>query len=56
MNRRSDLMCDFIDLVYYLGMVLSVVVSYEKYHSVGWSALYGAISWVYIVYHLVTGG
>lgn len=33
-----------------LGMMLAVVISYVKWHSIGWALLHGILGWIYVLY------
>ncbi len=36
------------------GSALAMVVSYSAWHSVFWAIVHGLLSWIYIVYYLLT--
>ena len=36
------------------GTALAMVISYDRWHSVGWAILHGIFSWIYVVYFLFT--
>ena len=36
-----------------LGAVLAVVISYVKWHSIGWAILHGILGWIYVIYYLI---
>lgn len=38
------------------GAILAVVISYVKWHSIGWAILHGALNWVYVIYFLIKYG
>ena len=33
-----------------LGCVIAVVISYIKWHSIGWAILHGELGWAYVIY------
>lgn len=33
------------------GTVLAIVISYAKWHSIGWAIFHGLLSWVYVIYY-----
>lgn len=33
-----------------LGMMIAVVISYTKWHSIGWAILHGILGWLYVLY------
>lgn len=35
------------------GSALAIVVSYGKWHSIGWAILHGIFSWFYIIYFII---
>lgn len=34
-----------------LGAAIAVVISYVKWHSIGWAVLHGILGWVYVIYY-----
>ncbi len=36
-----------------LGTVAAVVVSWLKWHSVGWAIVHGLLGWLYVIYYLI---
>ena len=36
-----------------IGCALAIVISYVKWHSVGWAILHGIMSWGYVIYYLI---
>ena len=36
------------------GSALAMVISYTTWHSVGWAILHGLLSWVYVIYFVIT--
>ncbi len=36
------------------GTALAIVISYDRWHSVGWAILHGFLSWFYVIYFLLT--
>jgi hypothetical protein len=39
--------------VFKFGCALAIIVSYVKWHSIGWALFHGVCSWVYILYYLI---
>ncbi len=35
------------------GCALAMVISYVKWHSIGWAILHGCLSWFYVVYYIL---
>ncbi len=38
------------------GGVLAMVISYVKWHSIGWAILHGALNWIYVIYYVIKYG
>ena len=38
------------------GSALAMVISYCNWHSVGWAAVHGLLSWVYVLYYVIRYG
>ena len=38
------------------GAVLATVISYAKWHSIGWAMLHGLLNWVYVIYYVIRYG
>ena len=38
------------------GVVLSTVISYVNWHSIGWAILHGLLNWFYVVYFIIVHG
>ncbi len=36
------------------GTCLAMVISYTSWHSVGWAIFHGLLSWLYVIYFVVT--
>lgn len=36
-----------------LGSVIAIVISYMKWHSIGWAILHGVLGWLYVIYYLI---
>lgn len=36
-----------------LGALLAVVLSYTKWHSIGWAILHFFCGWLYVIYYLI---
>lgn len=37
-----------------IGTVLAVVISWSNHHSILWAIIHGLLSWVYVIYYLLT--
>lgn len=35
------------------GAALAMVISYTKWHSIGWAILHGLCSWIYVIYYIL---
>lgn len=38
------------------GAVLAIVISYVKWHSIGWAILHGLLNWIYVIYYALKYG
>lgn len=38
------------------GAVLAIVISYVKWHSIGWAVLHGLLNWIYVIYFIIKYG
>ena len=38
------------------GAALAMVISYVKWHSIGWAILHGLCSWFYVIYYVIKYG
>lgn len=36
-----------------LGSVIAVVLSYTKWHSIGWAIFHGLLGWMYVIYYVI---
>jgi len=36
-----------------VGIALAVVISYTKWHSIGWAILHGFLNWGYVIYYVI---
>ncbi len=36
------------------GSALAMVISFTTWHSVFWAIIHGLLSWVYVIYYLIT--
>lgn len=36
-----------------VGCSLAVVLSYLKWHSIGWAILHGCLNWIYVIYYAI---
>lgn len=39
-----------------IGTVIAAILSWSKWHSIGWAILHGILSWVYVIYYLIVYG
>ena len=39
-----------------LGTLIAVIISYVKWHSIGWMILHGLLGWIYVIYYLIKYG
>jgi hypothetical protein len=39
---------------YCVGAALATVLSWDMNHAIGWAAMHGILSWIYVVYDVVT--
>lgn len=37
-----------------LGNIIAVVLSFRKWHSIGWAIVHGSLGWLYVIYYLFT--
>ncbi len=37
------------------GCALAMIISYAKWHSIGWAIVNGSFSWLYVIYFLMRG-
>ena len=35
------------------GSALSMVISYDKWHSIIWAIIHGFFSWFYVIYYII---
>lgn len=42
-----------IDMMTAVGASLAVVLSYLKWHSIGWAIIHGLLNWVYVIYYVI---
>lgn len=38
------------------GSALAMVISFTTWHSVFWAIIHGLLSWVYVIYYILTYG
>ncbi|MBE5874195.1 MAG: hypothetical protein E7287_07265 [Lachnospiraceae bacterium] len=36
-----------------VGIALAVVLSYTKWHSIGWAIFHGFLNWAYVIYYAI---
>lgn len=36
-----------------IGTVIAIILSWTKWHSIGWAILHGILSWFYVLYYLI---
>lgn len=39
-----------------IGTIIAVILSWSKWHSIGWAILHGILSWFYVIYYLIIYG
>lgn len=39
-----------------IGAVIAVLLSYLKWHSIGWAIIHGMFGWLYVIYYLIEYG
>lgn len=39
-----------------LGTVIAILLSWVKWHALGWAIFHGLLGWFYVIYHLLTYG
>ena len=38
------------------GAVLAMIISYAKWHSIGWALVHGVFNWFYVIYFIIKYG
>lgn len=38
------------------GTILAMIISYVKWHSIGWAIVHGALNWIYVIYFIIKYG
>ena len=38
------------------GAVLAIVISYTRWHSIGWAIVHGLLNWIYVIYYVINYG
>lgn len=38
------------------GVALAMLISYVKWHSIGWAILHGLLNWIYVIYFIIKYG
>lgn len=38
------------------GCALAMVISYVNWHHIGWAIFHGILSWIYVLYYVITYG
>ncbi len=36
-----------------VGIALAIVLSYSKWHSIGWAIFHGFLNWGYVIYYII---
>ena len=36
-----------------MGAVLAMIISYAKWHSIGWAIVHGLFNWAYVIYYII---
>jgi hypothetical protein len=52
-DEETILGCGCLGLVWLVGMMLAVTISWEEGHSVLWATVHGLLGWLWIAYHFV---
>ncbi len=39
-----------------IGAVIAIILSYMKWHSIGWAIIHGMLGWIYVIYYFFTYG
>jgi hypothetical protein len=39
-----------------LGTIIAVLISWIKWHSIGWAIVHGFFGWFYVIYYFLTYG
>jgi len=39
-----------------IGTIIAVILSWIKWHSVGWAIVHGLLGWLYVIYYLIKFG
>lgn len=39
-----------------MGAAIAIVISYVKWHSIGWAIFHGILGWVYVIYYVIKYG
>jgi len=39
-----------------VGMIIAVILSWLKWHSIGWAIVHGLLGWLYVIYYLIKFG
>lgn len=39
-----------------LGTIIAVLISWIKWHSIGWAIVHGFLGWLYVIYYFFTYG
>ena len=38
-----------------IGTVVAMIISYMKWHSIGWMIVHGIFGWFYVIYYFLNG-
>lgn len=39
-----------------IGSIIAAIISYAKWHSIGYAILHGILGWFYVIYYLIAYG
>ena len=39
-----------------LGTIIALIISYIKWHHIGWMILHGILGWFYVIYYIIKYG
>lgn len=39
-----------------MGAAIAIVISYVKWHSIGWAIFHGILGWAYVIYYVIKYG
>ena len=48
-NQRVEINFDITGI----GTIIAVILSWLKWHSIGWAIIHGLLSWLYVIYYVI---